>query len=100
MQKFPTEIISVYAELLFFACLLRCVNETNEECRQRVYQILAKLVGNGKVAGDRLRAIFQSVLALGNDQDGDEENKRVVQLRLTKLHGLRVFAGTQALKLK
>jgi len=85
--KFPARVVDIYGELLFFSLLLRLVNDPSADCRLLVTGVLTALVSAEKVSQNKLKAIFNSLLKMGEHKDQMEPGKRD-QLLLAKLYGL------------
>jgi U3 small nucleolar RNA-associated protein 20 len=66
--KFPQQIVDLYGELLFFTLLLRTVNEDDQNCRLKVFEMIKTLLESGKISGDKLKVFFHSIFKLGNDK--------------------------------
>lgn len=66
IEKFPTEIIEVYGELLFFTLLLRLVNDDNAECRKDVQGAIRSLVFSKKVSQAKIKTMLNTVLKMGS----------------------------------
>jgi len=50
MERFPAQVIESYCELIFFALVIRVVNDDSAECRQQVHVVLKKLLYGGKIS--------------------------------------------------
>jgi len=48
--------------------LLRTVNEEDQNCRSKVFEMLENLVKSGKINGDKMKTILNSIFKLGKDK--------------------------------
>lgn len=67
IERFPKELTDQYAELIFFTLVLRTVNETNAKCRDRVSQVLKRLIL--KTTQSKSKTLFNTVLQMTYDPD-------------------------------
>jgi hypothetical protein len=44
------------------------VNEDDQNCRLKVFEMLKNLIESGKISGDKMKAFFNSIFKLGNDK--------------------------------
>jgi hypothetical protein len=48
--------------------LLRTVNEDDQNCRLKVFEMIKTLLESGKISGDKLKVFFHSIFKFGNDK--------------------------------
>lgn len=104
--KFPASVVDIYGELFFFSLLLRMVNDQSTACREMVNEALSALVSSQKVSANKLKAIFNSLMKMGENKSALEPTKRD-QIFLAKMYGIQLMVShkqnstdQQILKLK
>jgi len=90
MERFPAQVIESYCELIFFALVIRVVNDDSSECRQQVHIVLKKLLYGGKISQSKIKTLLNTVLKL-KSQDSDTP-KKAEQLLMAKLSALQLMS--------
>lgn len=90
MERFPAQVIESYCELIFFALVIRGVNDDSSECRQQVQTVLKKLLYGGKITQSKIKTLLNTILKL-KSQDSDTP-KKAEQLLMAKLSALQLMS--------
>lgn len=72
VDKFPLQMLDTYTDMFFFTLFLRLVNDDNLKCRQKVAQIIKKLISRSSKSNQLLETVFK----LGGEADVDMSNKK------------------------
>jgi hypothetical protein len=77
VDKFPQQLLDRFTELFFFTLFLRLVNDEELKCRQKVVQVLSKIIAKTALSRQLIETVFKmeirAQLAPATQSDDDAE---------------------------